>query len=617
MAKALVIVESPAKARTISKYLGDGFVVESSIGHVRDLPSTAAEIPAALKGETWARLGVNVEDGGFRPVYVIPRGKKTQVAKLRQKLKGATELYLATDEDREGEAIAWHLREVLKPKIPVKRMVFDEITQQAITRAVHETRDIDQRLVSAQEARRILDRLVGYEVSPVLWRKVRPKLSAGRVQSVATRLIVDRERARIAFTSADYWDVEAELKTDQPKATAVSTRLVELGGKRVAAGRDFEESTGVLKDAGAVCLLGEHEAKELTEDLQSATFRVAEVAERPFTNRPYAPFITSSLQQEAARKLRFGAQRTMRLAQSLYENGYITYMRTDSTHLSNEALTATRRQITELYGADYLPKGPRTYVRKSKNAQEAHEAIRPAGNTFRTPKSLAGTLERDAFRLYELIWKRTVASQMKDAEGMRTSVRVAADSPRYGQAVFAASGKVIKFAGFWRAYVEGSDDPEAELEDKEKLLPPLGENQELETVSVTPSGHTTQPPARFTEATLIKELEERGIGRPSTYAAIIQTIQDRGYVWKKGTALVPTFTAFAVVNLLVMHLADLVDFDFTAKMEGGLDAIANGERDPIPWLHDFYYGQPGAKKNGDHIADMGVDLPKIDFRLGQ
>ena len=382
-------------------------------------------------------------------------------------------------------------------------------------------------------------------------------------------------------------------------------RLVELDGNRVATGKDFDDSTGKLKD-DAVCLLNEDRARRLAADLEAPSFHVSEVAEKPFTNRPYPPFITSSLQQEAARKLRFSAQRTMRLAQSLYENGCITYMRTDSTHLSKQALGAARRQIADLYGAKYLPERARTYARKSKNAQEAHEAIRPAGETFRTPKSLKGELERDALRLYELIWKRTVASQMKDAEGVRTTVRVYADSADRGRAVFTASGKVIKFAGFWRAYVEGSDDPQAELEDKESILPALHQGQELDAVAVKPSGHRTQPPVRFTEASLIKELEERGIGRPSTYASIIQTIQDRGYVWKKGTALVPTFTAFAVTNLLVLHLADLVDFDFTAKMEDGLDAIANGQRDPGPWLHDFYHGQPGAKKNGDHIADIGL-----------
>lgn len=605
MSKALVIVESPAKARTISKYLGSGFTVESSIGHIRDLPSSAAEIPAEYKDESWARLGVNVDEG-FKPVYVIPKEKKAQVAKLRSKLKGASELYLATDEDREGEAIAWHLVQVLKPKVPVKRMVFDEITKKAISEAIRTTRDIDEQLVSAQESRRILDRLYGYEVSPVLWRKIAPKLSAGRVQSVATRLIVDRERARMRFVAASYWDLEALLRTQGESAAQVDARLVELAGKRVASGKDFDESSGQLKGGQSVVCLDESAARRLAEHLRGSDFTVAEVTEKPFTNRPYPPFITSTLQQEAARKLHFAAQRTMRVAQSLYENGYITYMRTDSTNLSTQALEAARNQIRTLYGDEYLPDAPRRYASSSKNAQEAHEAIRPAGDEMRTPKSLAGELGGDELKLYELIWKRTIASQMKDAQGRRTSVRFSAPAGADGQAVFSASGKVIQFAGFLRAYVEGSDDPQADLEDQEKILPPLVTGQRLSAERVTPSGHTTQPPARFTEASLIRELEERGIGRPSTYAAIIQTILDRGYVWKKGTALVPTFTAFAVINLLEQHLEQLVDFTFTAKMEDSLDAIASGERDPGPWLHDFYFGHPTNKKNGDHIADIGL-----------
>jgi DNA topoisomerase-1 len=561
--------------------------------------------PAEFKDEPWSRLGVNVEDD-FKPLYVVPKDKKAQVTKLRKLLKGAVELYLATDEDREGEAIAWHLVQVLKPKVPVKRMVFDEITKSAITQAVDATRDIDQGLVSAQETRRVLDRLFGYEVSPVLWRKVGPKLSAGRVQSVATRLVVDRERARMRFVSAAYWDLDTVLETRDDARAAIDVRLVELGARRVASGKDFDETTGALKNADAVRLLDEAAAVRLADELRDADFRVAEVKEKPFTNRPYAPFITSTLQQEAARKLRFSAQRTMRVAQNLYENGHITYMRTDSTNLSSQAINGARAQIRELYGDDYLPDQPRRYTSKSKNAQEAHEAIRPAGETMRTPQSLRGELGDDAAKLYELIWKRTVASQMKDARGKRTNVRLVADSPSEGAVTFTASGKVIEFPGFLRAYVEGSDDPQAQLEDQEKILPPLAEGDTLAAKSIAPSGHTTQPPARFTEASLIKELEDRGIGRPSTYAAIIQTIQDRGYVWKKGTALVPTFTAFAVINLLETHLEDLVDFAFTAKMEDGLDAIANGQRDPGPWLHDFYFGQPGAKKNGDHIADIGL-----------
>ncbi|HRX84802.1 MAG TPA: type I DNA topoisomerase [Phycisphaerae bacterium] len=605
MTKALVIVESPAKARTISKFLGDGFAVESSIGHIRDLPSSAAEIPAQYKEEPWARLGVNVEEE-FKPLYVVPKDKKAQVTKLRNLLKNANELYLATDEDREGEAIAWHLVQVLNPKVPVRRMVFDEITRQAITNAVKTTRDIDQQLVSAQETRRILDRLYGYEVSPVLWRKIGPKLSAGRVQSVATRLIVDRERARMAFVAAGYWDLDGTLRTNGDSAGTVDVRLIELAAQRVASGKDFDETTGKLKNAGSVRLLDETTAQRLADHLRGAEFTVSDVAEKPFTSRPYAPFITSTLQQEAGRKLRFSAQRTMRVAQNLYENGYITYMRTDSTQLSTQAIDAARNQIRALYGDDYLPDSPRHYTSKSKNAQEAHEAIRPAGDAMRTPKSLAGELESDALKLYELIWKRTVASQMKDAHGLRTSVKITADGGSDGAAVFTASGKVIRFAGYLRAYVEGSDDPQADLEDQEKILPPLSVGQKLAAERIEAAGHTTQPPARFTEASLIRELEERGIGRPSTYAAIIQTIQDRGYVWKKATALVPTFTAFAVVNLLEQHLSVLVDFAFTAKLEDTLDAIANGQREAGPWLHDFYFGDGHVPKNGDPLGDVGL-----------
>ena len=610
--KALVIVESPAKARTINKYLGDDFVVESSIGHIRDLPSTASEIPSDVRGEAWARLGVNVSEG-FEPLYVIPAAKKAQVKKLRDKLKEASELYLATDEDREGEAIAWHLAEVLKPKVPVKRMVFEEITRRAITRALDQTREIDLRLVDAQETRRILDRLYGYEVSPVLWRKVKPKLSAGRVQSVATRLIVDRERARMRFVIAEYWDLEAALRTQGEPVGKLEARLVELSGKRVAIGKDFEETTGELKPGADVRRLLGPDAEALAQRLRSATFSVADVTEKPFTNSPRPPFITSTLQQESARKLRFSAQRTMRIAQSLYENGYITYMRTDSSTLSDEALRAARTQARELYGDQFLPEQPRIYRSGSKNAQEAHEAIRPAGEVFRTPKSLAGELDSDQLKLYDLIWKRTVASQMKDARGLRTTVRLEAPAGDDGKAVFTTSGKVIQFAGYLRAYVEGSDDPEAELEDQEKILPPLKVGQQLTPEQIKALQHFTQPPARYTEASLIKELEERGIGRPSTYATIIQTIEDRGYVFRKATALVPTFTAFAVTQLLERYLPTLVDYDFTAQMEDGLDTIASGERDRVPWLHDFYYGHAqnggSAPRNGngsDKVANVGL-----------
>jgi DNA topoisomerase I len=602
--KALVIVESPAKARSISRFLGPDFIVESSIGHIRDLPSAAAEIPPAVKGEPWARLGVNVDDN-FTPLYIIPREKRAQVKKLKDLLQKAGELYLATDEDREGEAIAWHLVQVLKPKVPIKRMVFGEITKAAITKATENTRDIDERLVQAQEARRILDRLFGYEVSPVLWRKVGPRLSAGRVQSVATRLVVERERDRMAFVSASYCGLTAELWPVETPEDKFEARLVELDGRRVAVGKDYDERTGALKEPEKVTPLNEEAAQTLAAILREAPFTVAQVSEKRFVNRPSAPFITSTLQQEAARQLRFTAERTMRVAQSLYENGFITYMRTDSTMLSSQAIEAARRQIVELYGRENLPEAPRFYTSKAKNAQEAHEAIRPAGDAFRTPQRLASELDADQLRLYELIWKRTVACQMKDATGFRTQVRIEAPAGSFGQAILNASGKVIEFAGYLRAYVEGSDDPRADLEDQEKLLPPLREGQALRPERVEATQHTTQPPARYTEASLIKELEERGIGRPSTYAAILRTIQDRGYVWRKGTALVPTFTAFAVINLLVHCLPDLVDYDFTADMEAELDRIAAGEHESVPWLQGFYFGDPGGART-DRVATMGL-----------
>jgi len=598
---ALVIVESPAKARTIEGYLGDGFIVESSVGHIRDLPSSAREIPANVSSEPWARLGVNVDDN-FAPLYVIPASKQPQVTKLRKLLKGADALFLACDEDREGEAIAWHLTEVLKPKVPVRRMVFDEITRPAIEAAIESTRDIDQRLVSAQESRRILDRLYGYEISPVLWRKVKPKLSAGRVQSVATRLVVERERIRMRFHQSEYWDLEAEFKTDEGKLTA---GLIELGDLPVATGRHFVETTGELEDPSAVAHLQAEDATQLTASLRAQTFTVSQVTQKPFTNKPYAPFITSTLQQEAGRKLRFTAQRTMRLAQSLYENGFITYMRTDSTTLSSQALNAARSQVAELYGQQYLPDEPRVYRSRSKNAQEAHEAVRPAGEAFRTPKQVSSQLDPDQLKLYDLIWKRTVASQMKDAHGMRTNVRISAPTADRGTAVFSTSGKVITFPGFLRAYVEGSDDPAAALDDQEKVLPPVKQDQVVATQKIEPQQHFTQPKGRYTEASLIREMEERGIGRPSTYASIIQTIQDRGYVRVKGSALVPTFTAFAVVNLLEKHLPDLVDYGFTARMEDGLDTISRGEADAVPWLHNFYFGEQ-TSSGGDRLAEVGL-----------
>jgi DNA topoisomerase-1 len=600
--KPLIIVESPAKARTIARYLGPEFVVESSIGHIRDLPPSAAEIPKKYKGEPWARLGIDV-DNDFSPLYIVPAEKKKQVATLKKKLAGASELYLATDEDREGEAIAWHLVEVLKPKVPVKRMVFHEITESAIANALEAPRDIDGRLVAAQETRRILDRLVGYEVSPVLWKKLRPKLSAGRVQSVATRLIVAREEARMRFVESAFSGLEAILKKIDG-STTFNAKLAELDGSRIAVGKDFDPETGELKSGALV--LDHDRALALARTLRTAEFAVAEVNEKPFTNRPYPPFMTSTLQQEAGRKLRFNARRTMRVAQSLYENGYITYMRTDSLSLSREALDAARHQVRELYGNDYLPEKPRFYRSKSRTAQEAHEAIRPAGERFRTPASLRSVLDPDQFKLYDLIWKRTMASQMKDAVGVRTQVRIEAPTEDQGIATFTTSGKVITFAGFFLAYVAGSDDPEAELADQEKILPSLARGEALDIEELEPTSHTTQPPARYTEASLVKELEAKGIGRPSTYASIIQTIQDRGYVWNKSQALVPTFTAFAVVRLLERNLPDLVDYDFTARMEDELDAIAVGENEAIPWLHDFYFGVADADNGRRQIMRMGL-----------
>ena len=598
----LVIVESPAKARTIAGFLGPGYVVESSIGHVRDLPSSAAEIPAKYKKEPWARLGVNVDEG-FEPLYIVPAAKREQVRKLRRMAQDASALYLATDEDREGEAIAWHLREVLAPRVPVRRMVFHEITAPAIGEALAHPRDIDDSLVSAQEARRILDRLYGYEVSPVLWKKVAPRLSAGRVQSAAVRLVVARERARMRFVAASWWDVEARVRPEDGEAFPAA--MVELGGRRLASGRDFDPETGRLAEGGGdIALLDEAAARSAAAAVARAGYEVAEVTERPWTRRPPAPFITSTLQQEAGRKLRFTAQRTMRTAQELYENGYITYMRTDSTNLSDEAVSAARRQIRDLYGGEYLPERPRRYRTRSKGAQEAHEAIRPAGEIFRAPASLRGELQSDAQRLYELIWMRTIASQMPDARGRRASARLIAEAGEHGEAAFAVTGRVIDFPGFLRAYVEGSDDPDAELGDQERPLPPLREGQRLRGDGAEARGHETQPPARYTEASLVRELEERGIGRPSTYASIIQTVQDRGYVRKQGAALVPSFTAFAVVNLLELHFPELVDLDFTARMEDDLDAVAAGRLPAAPWLHRFYFGDPEDDSGG--VAGEGL-----------
>jgi DNA topoisomerase-1 len=609
--RRLVIVESPAKARTIAGYLGPGYVVESSIGHIRDLPKSSAEIPADKKKEPWARLGVDV-DHGFEPLYVVNPEKKQQVAKLRAALKDADELLLATDEDREGEAIAWHLLEVLQPRVPVRRMVFHEITPQAIREAVETPREIDRNLVDAQETRRILDRLYGYEVSPVLWKKVMPRLSAGRVQSVATRLLVERERARMRFRSAGYWDLEATFDTgkdEQPHDFTAT--LVAVDGTRVATGRDFDESGRLTAD---VVHLDEPAAGRLAGALDGAEFRVRSVEERPYRRSPYPPFITSTLQQEGSRKLRLSAQVTMRLAQRLYENGYITYMRTDSTTLSETALSAARDQARELYGPQYVPDAPRRYERKVKNAQEAHEAIRPSGDRFRTPQQVRGELGTDEFRLYELIWQRTVASQMADAAGQSVSVRVGAalsgDDAPARDVEFSATGKVITFPGFLRAYVEETDDDQAERDDRENRLPPVTRDQPLTAAGIAPQQHATNPPPRYTEASLVKALEELGIGRPSTYASILGTIQDRGYVFKRGTALVPSFTAFAVIGLLEQHFARLVDYGFTAEMEDDLDEIAAGARERGQWLDAFYFGLP----TDDNAAEGLREL--VHHRLG-
>ena len=603
-AKKLVIVESPAKAKTIAGYLGDDYVVESSIGHIRDLPNRASEIPEGMKKEPWARLGVDVEHD-FEPLYVVDSDKKAKVSELKKLLKNADELLLATDEDREGEAIAWHLLEVLQPKVPVRRMVFHEITRDAIQRALGETREVDQRLVDAQETRRILDRLYGYEVSPVLWKKVMQGLSAGRVQSVAVRLVVERERERQAFVSAGYWDIKGLFDPGSFEA-----KLAAVDGQRVAQGRDFAQD-GTLKSADLITL-DEPRARELATALDGVPFAVRSADEKPYTRRPAAPFMTSTLQQEAGRKLRYTAQTTMRVAQRLYENGYITYMRTDSTTLSESALQAARKQAVELYGADSIPAAPRQYTRKVKNAQEAHEAIRPAGDSFRTPKQLERELNRDELALYDLIWKRTLASQMADARGMTVSLRLGATAASGTDAEFSASGTVITFRGFLAAYEESRDDEAPAPEAEERPLPHLKPGDALKALELEPEGHATTPPARYTEASLVQALEERGIGRPSTYASILGTILDRGYVFKRGTALVPSFLAFAVTGLLEQHFGRLVDYSFTAKMEDDLDAIAAGDQQRVDWLRHFYFGGDGKDDEGLHA--LVSDLSEIDAR---
>jgi DNA topoisomerase-1 len=607
--KSLVIVESPAKAKTIAAFLGSEFIVESSIGHIRDLPRRASDVPLKFKKTAWARLGVDV-DNDFKPLYIIDADKKEHIQRLKTLLAGADKLYLATDEDREGESIAWHLLEVLSPKVPVLRMAFHEITKKAIEQAIQNPRDIDQRLVNAQEARRILDRLYGYEVSPVLWKKVMPKLSAGRVQSVSTRIVVEREAARMRFVLAKYWDIDATFETDADPAEGPNkfvATLVAVDGQRIATGKDFDED-GKLERKDAL-VLTEERAGELVTALGSSSFAVKSVEQKPNRRSPAPPFMTSTLQQEASRKLRFSSARTMRAAQDLYEAGYITYMRTDSTTLSDTALTAARSLINELYGSEYLPEKPRRYANKVKNAQEAHEAIRPAGDSFSHPSKVEREMGGDRGKLYELIWKRTVACQMEDSRGQ--SVKLGISSRANGQELeFVVTGNTITFPGFLRAYVEGSDDPTQELEQRERPLPAVTEGQSLRGLGFEPKGHETQPPPRYTEASLVKRLEELGVGRPSTYASIISTIQQRGYVWKKGSALVPSFKAFAVVQLLEKHFSDLVDYAFTARMEDELDGIAAGREEAVPWLRRFYFGDSAdgaAKKNGDGKEDGGEE----------
>ncbi|AFZ43352.1 DNA topoisomerase I [Halothece sp. PCC 7418] len=578
----LVIVESPTKARTIRKYLPNDYRVEASMGHVRDLPSSAKEVPAKIKGESWARLGVNVEEG-FKPVYVVPTDKKKVVRELKAALKEADELILATDEDREGESISWHLKELLNPKVPTKRMVFHEITQEAIQDALNHCREVNDDLVQAQETRRILDRLYGYTLSPLLWKKVARGLSAGRVQSVAVRLIVEKERERRAFKSGSYWDLKATLEKEKSQFEG---KLTTLGGKKLATGADFDPKTGKIAQGRDVVLLNEADANALKDRLSDKQWTVKQVDERPTTRKPSPPFTTSTLQQEANRKLKISARDTMRTAQSLYENGYITYMRTDSVHLSEQAISAARSCVTEKYGKEYLSPKPRQYSTKSKGAQEAHEAIRPAGESFRSPQETG--LQGREFALYDLIWKRTVACQMANAKLTQISVQLTVED-----AEFRSSGKRIDFPGFFRAYVEGSDDPEAALEDQEVILPNLQEGDHPDCKKLESLGHETQPPARYTEASLVKMLESEGIGRPSTYASIISTIIDRGYVQMRGNALTPTFTAFAVTSLLEQYFGELVDPHFTARMEETLDHIATGEADSTPYLEQFYAGERG------------------------
>ncbi|SEC21229.1 DNA topoisomerase-1 [Nocardioides exalbidus] len=629
MAK-LVIVESPAKARTIGGYLGKDYVVESSIGHIRDLPNNAADTPAKIKDKPWGRLAVDV-DNGFEPYYVVPRDKKSHIAKLKKLVKDADALYLATDEDREGEAIAWHLLDELKPPkgLPVHRMVFHEITKPAILAAVENPREINDDLVEAQEARRILDRLYGYEVSPVLWKKVMSGLSAGRVQSVATRLVVDRERDRMKFRVASYWDLDATFDAGTGHDPRMfPAKLHAVDGVRVARGADFD-NTGELKGSsgskGERVHLSRADAETLASGLADTAYDVRSVESKPYRRSPYAPFRTTTLQQEASRKLGMSASVTMSVAQRLYENGFITYMRTDSTTLSGAAIGAARDQVRELYGAEYVPDSPRTYTSKVKNAQEAHEAIRPAGDSFRTPAQTG--LSGEQFRLYELIWMRTVASQMKDATGNSVTIRIGGAAADGRDVVFSASGRTITFHGFLKAYVEDIDDASKRKDDAETRLPNLTEGAAVSAATLTAEGHETKPPARYTEATLIKELEDREIGRPSTYASIIGTILNRGYVYKKGTALVPAWLAFSVVRLLEEHFPRQVSYEFTASMEDVLDEIAGGRKDRATELGEFYYGAGEIVGLKTLVTELGdIDAKEmatfpigegIDLRVGR
>jgi DNA topoisomerase-1 len=597
----LVIVESPAKARKIGSFLGDDYVVEASVGHIRDLPQRAADIPKEFKKFAWAKEGVNIEED-FAPLYVINPDKKAKVSELKELMKDADELILATDEDREGEAIAWHLIEVLRPKIPVKRMVFHEITKEAIQKAANETRDLDYRLVDAQETRRVLDRLYGYRLSPVLWKKVMPRISAGRVQSVATRLIVERERERMAFISSAWWDLAAVCEP------GFNARLLSLEGKRVAATNDFDSNGGIKeKSLENILLLDEAGARELVQSLSGQSLVVKSLEESPRTERPKAPFTTSTMQQDAGSRLGWGAQLTMRIAQRLYENGYITYMRTDSVTLSASAITAARSSAQGLYGKEFVPATPRVYEGKTKNAQEAHEAIRPAGDVFKTPGELAPELSRDEFALYDLIWKRTVASQMSDAKKQQMRVDFDVKTKTGKDAIFRANGSVLTFAGFLAAYEEIAEE-KTDAEDTDRRLPAMSVGEKIAVKEYTCEGHETKPPARYTEPTLVKKLEELGIGRPSTFASIMQTIQDRGYVAKRGRALVPTFLAFSVTGLLEQHFTKLIDYEFTASMEEDLDRIANGETERVAWLTNFFYGS----ENNPGLAELSADLGAID-----